>query len=58
MDLKKLQILNEVIKYAKSAPFYRDSLPDQIQSYTDFNDIPINLERGFAEPFTLWVCGC
>ena len=57
MDLEKLQVLNEMIKYAKSAPFYRDILPDQIQSYADFTEF-LNLESGFAEPFALWVCGC
>ena len=36
MDLRKLQALNEVIHYAKSAPFYQDRLPDQIHSYTGF----------------------
>ena len=58
MDLKKLQALNEVINYARSAPFYQDRLPDQIHSHTDFTIYPFNLERGFAKSFALWVCGC
>jgi phenylacetate-CoA ligase len=45
MDLRKVQILNEVIKYAKVAPFYQDRLPGQIKSYKDFKDIPLTLKE-------------
>ena len=45
MDLRKVQILNEVIKYAKIAPFYQDRLPGQIKSYKDFKDIPLTLKE-------------
>jgi phenylacetate-CoA ligase len=45
MDLRKVQILNEVIKYAKVVPFYQDRLPGQIKSYKDFKDIPLTLKE-------------